>query len=73
MEASGQFDCFFLACAEASVVFSDDCWSPITPFNGQTLKIGHFLHPATIASGQSVMSDPFCQLEWHHPQWAIKA
>jgi hypothetical protein len=30
--------------------------SPITDFRGQTLKAGHFLHPATIAIGQRVMA-----------------
>jgi len=30
-------------------------WSPITLFNGQTPKAGHFLQPTAIAMGQSVM------------------
>ena len=30
--------------------------SPITVFNGQTENAGHFLHPATMAIGQRVMT-----------------
>ena len=31
-------------------------WSPSTVFSGQTLKAGHFWHPATTAMGHSVMA-----------------
>jgi hypothetical protein len=32
--------------------------SPITDLSGQTAKAGHFLQPATMAIGQSVMIGP---------------
>ena len=43
---------FFGSAAFASPAFGA---SPITDLSGHTEKAGHFLHPATIAIGQSVM------------------
>lgn len=35
--------------------------SPITPLSGQILKAGHFAQPVTMAMGQSVTADSYCE------------
>jgi hypothetical protein len=41
--------------AEASFSFF---WSPIIDLAGQNEKMGHFLQPVAIATGQSIMTSP---------------
>jgi hypothetical protein len=57
--SSKQIYLLFLAFSLAfgfSVVCSAGLWSPITPFNGQTLNAGHCLQLATMAIGHKVIS-----------------
>ena len=44
--------------AVAASTAGADGWSPITRLSGHILKTGHFLQPATMAIGQTVMGNP---------------
>jgi hypothetical protein len=49
------FAAVFFAGAALSAGFSSATWSPSMLLAGQTEKTGHFLQPATMAIGQTVM------------------
>jgi hypothetical protein len=47
---------FFTGCSNFT---TSGLKSPITPFTGHILKIGHFLQPTAMATGQTVMVHSF--------------